>query len=418
MCDSIFSYSTDGTFFTRGSPLNLDNPSASEAFAVDPTPDDVAFLKSIPTISSMCFDEPDGCLEIDMDAFRALDPKPDFWLYIDNGSQDTYDGFFTQYVENITEIMGKPPIFIDTLFEHGHGCRDQASSTWNVNSKDADTCYSRSAIDVIKRTIELTEFLGITLDDTEDLKAMCEAATRFSNVAEAAHKRGVRAASMWINVLPESVYVAPFFPYGDTFPRTLEELGMPLIHPGLCMGQPCNSGLYGPEFEIINASSWFVNCQAGQDFASCNDATLYNVDFWLVDGRNTQLLEDLEFFQTAFPDKAILAGQDAHVPMNDGALTYRNVARFLHDIADGLETAKSFYADLGCQDVDVTSNEHTTLANAIKQSTVKPGNVACFNRQYHEDAYCPAGSGESGAGFLRSKQWLYLLAASAWLLLM
>lgn len=389
---------TYGNFFSRGSNLNLDSPAMTDALNTDPTVDDIQVLKSIPTLSPACYDQPVGCQELDLDLLRAMDPKPDFWLYIDNGSQDGWAGFFTDYVGNITDIMGKPPIFIDTLFEHGQGCRNSSSTTWNVDSKNANTCYSRSVIDVIQRSSELSDFLGLNVEDKEGQQAMCEAAQRFSNVAEAAHQRGVRAALTWINVLPESVYVALFSPFGDTFPRTLEELGMPLIHAGLCLGQPCNAGIYGPDYEIINASTWFVNCEEGQELNTCNDETTYGVDFWLMGGRELQLLDDMDFFRDNFPDKAILAGQYAHVPMNDGGMSFEGVARFLNDISDRLETAQSFYSDRQCQSVDVTSNEHTSYANNLEQNTVNAGNVACFDRNVHQAAYktCPAAGSSAG----------------------
>ena len=379
--------------------MNLDSPAITDALNTDPTVEDIQVLKSIPTLSPTCYDQPVGCQEMDLEVLRAMSPKPDFWLYIDNGSQDGWAGFFTDYIGNITEIMGKPPIFIDTLFENGNGCRNSSSVTWNVDSTNAKTCYSRSVIDVIQRSSELADFLGLKVEDKEGQQAMCEAAQRFSDVAEAAHQRGVRAALAWINVLPESVYVALFSPFGDTFPRTLEELGMPLIHAGLCLGQPCNAGIYGPDYEIINASTWFVNCQEGDALNSCNDETIYGVDFWLMGGRELQLLDDMDFFRESFPDKAILAGQVAHVPMNDGAMSYEGVARFLNDIADRLEMAESFYgSDRECQSVDVTSNEHTSYSNNLEQNTIDAGNVACFNRQVHQEAYktCPAGSSSSG----------------------
>mgnify|MGYP005849875741 CR=1 FL=1 len=133
---------SDGNFFVRGSPLDLDNPATSDALNADPTLDDIAFLKSIPTLSPTCYDAPQGCQTLDLDLFRAMDPLPDFWLYIDNGAQDGWDGFFTEYVQNITDIMGKPPIFIDTIFEDGHPCREKDSPKWNADYSNGDHCYS------------------------------------------------------------------------------------------------------------------------------------------------------------------------------------------------------------------------------------------------------------------------------------
>jgi len=392
---------TDGINFNDGMRLNWDNETLLNAFAVDPTPEDIAFLRSIPTISSGCeffF----ICLgNVDINKFQALNVKPDFWLLLDQ-----YQG----YVQNITEIMGKPPIYIDPLVEQVYLCLHQ-DGEWDVESKNADKCYFRSAIDVIKRTIKLAEFLGIELDDAEDQKTMCEAAMRFSNVAEAAQQRGIRAGRIFIeySAVEDSavILVMPIPPHFNPFTRTLEELGMPLLHPSY-------------KFEYIDVyKSWFVNCREGQNWTSCNNDTLYNIDFWLLDSIPMNELTKLEFFEEFFPDKAILSGQFAHVPGYAGPFSYRTVARFLNDISNRLEKAQSLYPDQGCEDIDVTSKQHTSVANLVKHSTGKDGNVACFNRKYLKHAYCPADSiADSSAGISQSAQLLYLLVVSTWFVLL
>lgn len=392
---------SDGNWFTRGSPMDLSNPQTSERYAVDPTPEDVAFLETLPNLSPTCYDEPKGCQVMDLDLFRALNPLPDFWLYIDNGGTDDWDGFFTGFIGNITETMGKPPIFIDTAFEHGHGCRDSTSQKFAYQTNDADSCYSRSLIDVHKRLEELAVFLGVDLEGSDSFsdgqQDMCEAAARFSNAAQAAHNRGIRVALAWFNILPDSVYVAPFSPLADTFARTLEELGMPIVHAGLCTNKPCNSGLYGPDYEIINASTWFVECTEGQAFTSCNGRTLYNIDLWMLGGRELQsVINGRDFFATNFPDRAILAGQYVDIPMNDGTISYHNIARFLDNMAEQLENAQPMYgSSKDCASVDVSSKEHLRASNLIDFSSVPPGQIACYNKAFHQTAYlmCPPKKG-------------------------
>jgi hypothetical protein len=380
--------------------MDLKNPQSSERYAVDPTPEDVAFLETVPNLSPTCYDVPRGCLEMDLDKFRTLEPKPDFWLYVDNGATDEWEGFFTDYIANITEIMGKPPIFIDTLFEDGHGCREEGSVTYKYFTNKADTCFQRSLIDVHKRLEELSVFLGINLEGSDKFSAgqqeMCDAAAHFTQVAEDSHTRGVRVAEAWFEVLPDSVQVSPFAPYGNAFLRTLEELGMPVVHPGYCIGKPCNSGIYGPDYETINATGWFVNCKQGQEYSSCNDETLYNVDLWLVGGREVATLElGQDSFESLFPDKAVLAGQFTHIPLNDGTISYHNIARFLKDMADVLEAAQPLHStanNLPCSDVDVTSNEHISAGNVLDFSTVQPRQTACFNEAFLQTSYfmCPS----------------------------
>ena len=228
---------------------------------------------------------------------------------------------------------------------------------------------------------------------------MCEASQRLTRVSKDAHDRGVRVGLAYFVVLPEDAYIGPLSPLADTFPRTLEELGVPIIHPGLCMNNPCNSDLWGEEFEVINTTSWFPNCQEGQALDTCNDQTIYNIDFWLLDGRTIQLINDDAFFKSALPDKSLLAGQYTHIPMNDGTMSYEGVARFLNDIADNLEKAQTFYStDKQCQNADVTSNDHIKLSNDGGKITIDPGHVACYNRANLQEKYmeCPSlGSGSS-----------------------
>jgi hypothetical protein len=385
--------------------MDLSNPQSSERFSVDPTPEDVTFLETLPNLSPTCYDVPRGCLEMDLDIFQDLDPLPDFWLYIDNGATNEWDGFFTEYIGNITTIMGKPPIFIDTVFEDGYDCRQKSDSKFAYQDTDADECYSRSLIDVHKRLEELSIFLGIDLQGTDSFsdgqQEMCEAAGRFALVAEDLHKRGVRVSTAWFDITPDNILVAPLGVYADAFSRTLEELGLPLVHNRFCIGKSCNSELYGPDYEIINSSSWFVDCQPGQALSTCNDQTLYNVDFWLLGGREiTDVQLNMDFFESQFPDKAILAGQFSHIPLNDGTISYHNIARFLNGLADELDTAKPLHdrtGDLSCANVDVTSNEHTSAGNAYDFSTVEPRQVACFNEAFLQQAYfvCPVGQGSS-----------------------
>jgi len=361
---------TDG----NGTIFN-DNISVIKLSAADPTPKDIAFLRSIPTIGLENYTHLDygdmdmfQALNFDINKFHALNPKPEFWLLLDGNKK---------YVQNITEIIGKTPISIDPFFENGHLCRDQ-DGAWDDKSENADKCYFRSAIDVIKRTIELAGFLGIELDDAKDQKTMCEAAMRFSSVAKAAHKHGVRAVGMFI--FEDAIFPIP--PHKNAFMRTLEELGMPLFHPSY-------------EFEHIEYwynQSWFVNCQEGQNFTSCNDATLFNIDFWLLDRNSMNRLRNLEFYEEFPPDKAILAGQIARVPSFVGPYSYQVVARFLNYTSNRLEKAQSLYPDQGCQDIDVTPKQHISVANLFTNSTVKVGTVACFNRMHLQRAYCPTDS--------------------------
>lgn len=403
--------------------MDLKNPATSQRFATDPTADDVTYLETLINLSPMCYDVPKSCQEMDVELFRdQVASDLDFWLFISNGGTDGWDGFFTEYVEEITAIMGRPPIFIDTKFENpGSGCRDADSIKFNVNTAESQKCYSRSLIDVVNRIHEVAEFLGVDFEgDNGNDKLVsgqeeaCTAAQRFSDVAADAHSRGIRVAGVWFDVYPEEVYIAPYSALGNAFTRTLEELGLPYLHPGICLQDTsCRTELWGPDYETINSTSWFVNCQPGQEFSTCNEATLYNADLYIVEGRDFTVLEqNKDFFAKHFPDKAILQGQYVHTPLNDGAISYHNIARHLNYVADKLEKAEPLYPNVAtksaCADVDVTSDQHTSNINAIEFNSLLPGEFACYNKAFHQAKYmeCPEVASAGSAAIARAKSSL------------
>lgn len=369
-------------------------------FSVDPSAEDIEFLQSIKTVSPDCFDRPSGCTTLDFSLVKALDPLPDFWVYVDNGSSD---GFFTSYVANMTALLGSPPIFIDSNHVGGTNCR--VGDQWDYKEEN---CIGRSMIDVIARNLELAKFLGVQIDQDqldEDRRALCQAAETFTKSAKAAHERGVRVMKAHVFATPDGTFVLPQNPLVGAYDRTLEELGMPFLHNGKCLnGAPCQFPLFGDQYESIQAKDWFPDCPEGTtDFTSCNTKTLYPIDFWLMGGRVLLQVTDTAFLNQNLPDPALLQGQVGMIPSNDGALSYRNAALFLSAMAKDLDGVERVHPPTECKPgVNVTSDEHLNR----EFGGLQPAEYACFNRDTHDQAYymCSSSS-SSGSGALLVSSW-------------
>jgi len=220
-----------GLYTPRGSRMDLETPNAKPLWASDPTYKEVQFLRSLPyNFSPDCYDDKYRCKTIEKDI--VAEANPDMWVYINNG------GWFTGPTMKliVDEVMdGNPPVFIDTI-TYGEGCVtwDPATATY---SRDQDKCYARSLIDIIERTNELSSFLGIEdkqKDMDEDKNRMCLAAKKLSRAAQDAQNDGLRI--MAINLYDNhmwSISLIPLDPLNDAYLRTYEELGVPILHPGI-----------------------------------------------------------------------------------------------------------------------------------------------------------------------------------------
>jgi len=359
---------TYGNYFPRGSIGNINDPDYQPYWPTDPTQSELDFLKQIPNFSPSCYHaKRTKCDEIDVKA--AIAARPDKWIEIGNGGWHTGDE-----VKEITASMGNLPVLISTHYEGNvnPGCitYNQATATYSINKGQ---CKARSLLDIIKRTNELANFLGIPkIDIAKDQTKMCEAAKELSDAAASAQQRGIRVMTVNPSISENNaVTLYPVDPLNDPFLRSYEELGVPLMHPG-------KHPTAQQSVERIQSSEWFSDCTPGQMFKNCNNNAYYPVDLYLVEGRrfffNTP--EEQYFLQTFFPDKALLNNQIAHWPLNDGAISYTVAARSFEELARKLNEAVRQYDATTCVNADVTSNSFLNAANGGLQG----GNYACYNK--------------------------------------
>ena len=217
--------------------------------------------------------------------------RVDFILTIDNGNDP--------HMRELEEEKGIKTIFVDTFYEFSPECRAK-----NYTLLDESKCYGRSMIDVVQRIEELAIFLGVDVDvpKTEAAKRdACAAAAAFSASMKDAHAKDMRIK---VSILGTTEYPADSgtnVPYARDFdpitlwvPRTLEELGAPLLHGGTY------DKTAGEKRDIV-VDKFFLDCDDGLVNATCKDNTYHPVDFWLIDSRSYLVLEDWVNFDL-FPD--------------------------------------------------------------------------------------------------------------------
>jgi len=360
---------TYGNYFPRGSIGNMNDPSYQPYWPVDPTQHELEFLKGIPTFSPSCYHAKNSKCD-ELDVIKAKDAAPDKWVYIGNSNWHT-----GSEMKEITDSMGNLPIFISTHYEadKNPGCitYNQDTATYTTNKSK---CKARSLIDVIKRTNQLANFLGISkVDIAKDQRKMCDAASELSDAAASAQQRGIRVMTINPTISNDnSVTLYPVDPLADPFLRSYEELGVPIIHP-----EKDESGQFSTE--VISSKEWFSDCQPGQMFQNCNSNAYYPVDLWLVEGRrfffNTP--EEQYFLETFFPDKALLNNQIAHWPLNDGPISYTSAARSFEEMTRKLNEAVRQYDTTQCTNTDVTSSAFLDS----QFGGLKGGEYACFNKE-------------------------------------
>jgi len=358
---------TYGGYFPRGSIGNIDDSDYKPYWPVDPTNDELDFLKGIANFSPSCFQSTlSKCKDIDVD--MAKDTKADKWVYIDNGHW--YTG---EEMKEISASMGNTPIFISTHYE---GDKSPGCITYNHETAsyytDLAKCTSRSLIDVIRRTNELANFLGIVKTDIAlDQLRMCDAANELTTAALNAHKRGIRVMTVNPSIDDDNlVTLYPVDPLSDPFLRTYEELGVPILHSGKHPSAMISR-------EGIPSNEWFTDCSEGSMFKRCNENAYYPVDLWLVEGRrfffNTQ--DEQNFLKFYFPDKALMKNQIAHWPVNDGPISYTTAARSFTEMTRKLDEAVQLYDSTICTIADVTSEEFLNS----KFGGLEGGQYACYN---------------------------------------
>jgi len=371
---------TYGNYFPRGSIGDIRDPNYKPYWPVDPTTEELDFLKSIPTFSPTCFHAKNTkCDEIDIDA--AKETTPDKWVYIGNGGWHTGDE-----MKQIASAIGNVPIFISTHYEGNKnpGCINYNPDTATYTT-NRSKCKARSLIDVIKRTNELANFLGIAkVDIVSDQQEMCNAATELTTAAANAHQRGIRVMTVNPSIDDSNkVSLYPVDPLSDPYLRSYEELGVPILHPR------------GYE-EQISGKEWFTDCQPGQKFINCNNNAYYPVDLWLIEGRRFffNTLEEQEYLKTHFPDKALMKNQVAHWPLNDGPISYTSAARTFQEMTRKLNEVVRQYDSTLCTAAKVTSE--IFLDSAF--GGLGGGEYACYDKQNLQLDYLQCNAADLAGG--------------------
>lgn len=361
-----------GLWAIRGSDFNPEDPLTPGTFPEDPDPEAAEFLASSINLSPSCWQNPRGCFQ--MDNYQDVadlynNGEIDFVVNVDNGAGgDSY-----------TEIeeAGVPVIFIDTFFDYHPNCRMA-----NYSRTD-EFCYGRSMIDINMRLEELAVFLGVDTN-TEELNAQkqaaCEAAEAFTDAMADVHQKGIRVK---LSILGSGrdeetgesyVTVRDFDPIKLWVARTLEELGMPLLHAG--------------NVSTITANEYFSNCDPGMVNQTCNGDTAMAADFWLIDSRSFRNIDDN--FKLAFPDRAFLANQYWHYPRNDGGLSYPIITTVLTDLTRELSNAQKVL-DIDGPDCIAIDPKDITHRASDGTGGLESNEFVCYNKDLIEQEYlkCP-----------------------------
>jgi hypothetical protein len=277
-----------GLWGIRGTDLDPANPEAGSIYPdADPTPEEVAFLSQAVNLSPGCYTNPRGCFQWDnITDLQEIADQIDYVIQIDNGVDES--------MATLEEEIGIPVVFIDTFFEYDEDCR-LSNFTLGPNANEA--CRGRSMIDIAQRIEELAIAIGINVDTEQveaDKRAACQAAQDFTDTMRDVQERGLRVKVSILGTSQDDegndvVSIRDFDPIQLWIPRTLEELGMPLLHAN-------------DTARSISPEEYFVDCTPGFYNETCNENTSPPVDFWLIDSRSYRLVLD-DIFPTIFPDK-------------------------------------------------------------------------------------------------------------------
>lgn len=383
-----------GLWGIRGSDFDPEDPSKGSIYPeADPTADEADFFEGAINMSPGCWKNPRGCFRWDYELMSNVtglveSDQVDFILFIDNGN----DG----HMKEMEAEKGIKAIFVDTFYDKNPACRAA-----NYTILDESKCYGRSMIDIVQRIEELAIFLGVDVDVPKQEKAKqeaCDAATAFSVAMKEAHQRDMRIkvsilgtreypADSGLNV----PYARDFDPISLWVPRTLEELGAPLLHGGTY------NKTAGENRDVV-VDDFFPDCAAGQIDDACKDNTYHPVDFWLIDSRSYLVLEDW-LNLNLFPDPAISARQFSYYPRNDGALSYRMIANLLKMYGEKISAAdKVSKADPGeCKPVDPKSSEIISKSGGLGLNDFICYNEDLIQKEYLVCPPVPAGGGTAVA---------------------
>lgn len=373
---------TYGSLYNRAS--NHFTTGESEYHTMDAQPEDLAILRKKPSVSDpSCLDASLGnnCGgENSLDLVKAL---PGVSIIVDVSSIES------EFIRNASLTLNVPVVHIDSSFDGALNCLPEDDQ--NYMGSLSDDCYKRSFLDIVNRLYALADWM--TVDTRHDRELLCKATQRFQDAAEKAQSRGVRflTASIqngnYIGIDDLVLYVTN--PLHFSTVRTLEELGLPILWPGLCKGELCTRfGQLPNAYEVVNKATYFKGCPNNEVSPDCAKETLYPVDFWLLEGFGYQQLEDdPSKFKAAWPDPAMLAGQYMVFPFDGFVFSHRSLAGWLDAFSARINKASRLHERTPCKSAHVTSLQHISYGS----SPLSGGEYACWNPQYHNSEYatCP-----------------------------
>jgi len=349
---------TYGEWVVSGSDYDFDKPELGSTFPTDPTPEEMRLLAQVANLSPSCRAE--YCTEFLLDVLEDL--KPDFLLLHGYRHSPWAQAARTA---NITEIMGANVIYTDVSLE-GEDCTSDGE--WKE-------CYGKTMIEVINQNVEVAKFLNLEIpsDLDKDMVRLCESAKLFQQNMTVAHDKGLRVMAAYLGT-GTSYFATPIH---DPVLRMVEELGMPIMHPGSCANKTICPFEYF--WEWLPRDEYFTDCPAGEPTEECNEKTLYPVDFWLYDHRTTQMITNEDFI-VGFPDKAIVEQQFDYWPIGGGLLTPHHAANILDQLGPSLAGADRLNPKTECTRADVSTTDHRTDGLA-------GGQYACYNETAHNTLY-------------------------------
>jgi len=241
-------------------------------------------------------------------------------------------------------------------------------------------------IDIAQKIEDLAIAMGVDVDTrrvNNDKQTACDAANKFTETMKIKQKEGLRVLTS-INAVKKDDEGKDFFefrtldPIDLWVPRTLEELGMPLMHSdeGSLTLEDISTRVSGDEY--------FVDCPDGKISADCNENTLYPVDFWLWDSRSYLNIigNDLEILEMIFPDKAILAGQHWHYARNDGPISFDAITRMLNEMTERVGDAKRMHDRTDCIAIDPKTAVTAQIGGGLDR-----GEYICYDEELIQKEY-------------------------------
>jgi len=346
---------TYGEYANSGSDYNFTDVEKGSSFPLDPTPEEIEFLRqSGASLSPGCVDFAGYCTEFDVEVLKAL--NPDFLIV--HGYRHSAWAIGPN-IENITLALGDGALIYDEVALNGENCTEA----------NHETCHGKSMIEMIETNFELAEFLGFDVPESlhEDRQNLCAAAEEFRSNMKTAQDKGVRVMASYLTT--ELSYYAN--PVDDMVLGMFEQLGMPIMH----------IGDHEYFWEYVDIDQYFMNCTEGQEKLTCNDITKYPVDFWLYDHRVTQKVTN-DDFALGFPDKAIIEKQYEFWPIGGRIITPFHAKEILDIVGPPVAAANVLHPPTGCiPNVDVTGVPH-------RMEGLKGGEYACFgDGEYHNSKY-------------------------------